>query len=242
MAETLYTVEEELVEGTILDRPNRFVLEVERSDGTVVEAYISNTGSWNVTEAGRRVLIIPVADTDRRTAWDVRFVRKDDVWISVDAAFANAAFEAAVETDLLPYFDDYGLVRSEPPLPEGGRADFELESPRGESVLVEVKSCTLATDRVARFPDRPTKRGRRHLEDLRELQEGGTETHIVFVIQRPDADQFEPNRRVDSEFATRLGEADAAGVGIHAMQLQVEPPEVLLERGSVPVDTSPEED
>lgn len=241
MTETLYTVEEELVEGTILDRPNRFVLEVERPDGTVVESYISNTGSWNVTEAGNTVLIIPVRDTDRRTSWNVRFVRKDDVWISVDATFANAAFETAFETDHLPYFDDYGLVRSEPPLPEGGRADFELESPGGGRVLIEVKSCTLATDGVARFPDRPTKRGRRHLEDLRELQEGGTKTHVVFVIQRPDADRFEPNRPVDPEFATLLGEAEAAGVGIHAMQLRVEPPAVLLERGSVPIEIAPED-
>lgn len=242
MTGTLYTVEEELVPGTILDRPNRFVLEVERPDGTVVESYISNTGSWNVTEAGNTVLITPVSDTDRRTSWNARFVRKDDVWVSVDAAFANTAFEAAFETERLPYFDGYGLVRAEPPLPDGGRADFELESPRGDSVLVEVKSCTLATDGVARFPDRPTKRGRRHLEDLRELQEGGTETHVVFVIQRPDADRFEPNRPVDPEFASRLGEAEAAGVEIHAIQLRIEPPEVVLERGSVPVDITPAEE
>lgn len=242
VTETLYTVEEELAEGTILDRPNRFVLEVERTDGTVVESYISNTGAWNVTQPGLEVLISPVADSDRRTAWDVRFVRKDGVWVSVDAAFANAAFEAAFEKDLLPYFDGYGLVRSEPPLPDGGRADFELESPGGESVLVEVKSCTLATDGIARFPDRPTKRGRRHLTDLRELREGGTEAHVVFVIQRPDADRFEPNRPVDPEFATLLEDAEAAGVGIHAMQLRIERPDVVLERGAVPVDVSPGDD
>lgn len=231
----LFTFSADLRRAQIRDRPNRFVLVVEFEDGSETEVYLSNTGARNVIHEGRTVLARPVESADRNTDMDAIFVKAEGVWVSVDASFANTAFQSAFQERAIPYFQDYEFIRSEPPLPDGGRADFELQTPEDQQALVEVKSCTYTTHGVAKFPDRPTKRGRRHLRDLKELQAEDVETHVVFVVQRPDADSFTPFRAVDPEFAEGLEEASAAGVGVHAMQLEIEPPTVLLKTADLPV-------
>lgn len=222
-------------QGRIRDRPNRFVLEVEFEDGAVDSVYISNTGSWNVTKPGRSIIVRSATAPDRKTDYDAVFVEADGVWVSVDATFPNRSFRLAMEKAALPGFVDYQVVETEPSLPSGGRADFALETPDGEIALVEVKSCTLVEEGIAKFPDRPTTRGRRHLEELTRLREQGTETHVVFVIQREDGRWFEPNTQVDPEFARKLAKAASAGVGVDAMQLKIEPNTVYVNRPEVPI-------
>lgn len=236
MANELLTVDGDLRAGKIRERQNRFILTVEFDSGVREQVYISNTGSWNVTKPGRKIIVRPVDATDRKTAFDAVFVEADGVWVSVNATFANTAFQAAVDQRLVPPFEEYSIVKTEPSLPSGGRSDFELETPEAGQALVEVKSCTLVEGNVATFPDRPTERGRRHLRELIELQEGGTETHLVFVIQRPDGEWFRPNASVDPELATLVSEAIETGVGIHAIQLSIDPPDVSLGSADVPIE------
>ncbi|MFB6267530.1 MAG: DNA/RNA nuclease SfsA [Halodesulfurarchaeum sp.] len=224
-----------LHEATIRSRPNRFILEVEFKNGTTDEIYLANTGARTPIQPGRTVLAREATNPDRKTDYDAVFVKTDSTWISIIATAANDAFEAALERDLLPPFKNYDLIETEPTLPSGGRADFKLETPDGDHALVEVKSCTHADDGVAKFPDRPTERGRRHLRELMDHVESGHEAHVVFVIQRDDADEFAPFRSVDPEFADTLVEADAAGVHLHAIQLRVEPPAVYLHETAVPI-------
>lgn len=231
----LVTFSGDVRRGEIRDRPNRFILVVEFEDGPESNVYLSNTGARNVIQQGRTVLARRVESADRKTDMDAIFIKADGVWVSVDASFANTAFRSAFEQGRLPYFQDYELVRSEPPLPDGGRADFELQTPDGQEALVEVKSCSYTSEGVAKFPDRPTKRGRRHLTDLMDLQASNTETHVVFVVQRPDARSFTPYREVDPEFADTLQKAADCGVGVHAMQLEIEPPAVFLKAADLPV-------
>ena len=220
--------------GRIRDRLNRFVLEVELPDAGPTEVYFSNTGGHNLIEPGRAVLVQPVADADRRTAYDARFVAVDGTWVSATATFANDVFRAAVEDGHLPTFANWEVTRAEPPLPEGGRADFTLERDDGAEATIEVKSCSLVEDGVAKFPDRPTERGRRHVETLADLNNA----HVVLVVQRADADRFEPNRAVDPAFADALQAAREAGVGVHAMQIKNEPPAVSLANGALPLSLS----
>lgn len=235
MKRPLITFSGDFRRGTILERKNRFILVVKFEDESESEVYLSNTGARNVIQEGRTVLTRAVESSDRKTAMDAVFVRADGVWVSVDAAFANTAFRSAFEKDSLPYFEGCELVRAEPPLPDGGRTDFKLETAEGHQALVEVKSCTYTAEGVAKFPDRPTKRGRRHVRKLMELQRDGTETHVVFVVQRPDAASFTPFRSVDPEFAEILEDASSAGVDVQVMQLKIERPTVSLKASDLPV-------
>lgn len=236
MSEPLATYDE-LVQGTLLDRPNRFTVRIEFDETSEpVPVYLRNSGGLETTLAeGRDVLCRPVSNPDRKTDHDAIAIRVGDVWVTVDATLPNQIFEACVGDGRLPRFEGYRVENSEPPLPDEGRTDFELRTPNGETAYVEVKSNTYVVDGVSKFPDRPTERGRRHLRSLTALVEEGIECHVVFVVQRPDADCLRPFREVDPEFADLLGEACDSGVGVSAMTTAFDPPEVLLVDSTLPV-------
>lgn len=232
----LLTHDGELVTGTVVDRPNRFVVRV-RFDGPIERAYLGDPGALeDIVVAGYGILCSPVDDPDRATSFDAVAVRVDDRYVSVRPALANDLVERAIRRGLLPRFDAYSVRRREPSLPDHGRSDLLLDPPDGDPAVVEVKSCTHVEGRVARFPDRQTERGRRHLRSLEALVEDGREAHVVFVVQRPDVDRFSPHRAVDPAFAHLLARVRTSGVGVHAISTDFDPPHYRLTHAALPVD------
>lgn len=234
--EALVRYEAELCEGTYLERPNRFTVLVDL-DGREQRVYLRNTGGLETTlEPGRTVLCRPAASDDRVTDYDAIAVDVAGTWVTVDATLPNELFERCVTRSLLPRFDSYRLEAREPPLPGEGRTDVLLETPTGTDAYVEVKSNTYVVDGISKFPDRPTKRGRRHLRSLTTLVEDGFECHVVFVVQRPDASRLRPFREVDPEFADLLARAHEAGVEVSALTTAFDPPSVTLANRDLPVE------
>lgn len=66
------------------------------------------------------------------------------------------------------------------------------------------------------FPDAPTLRGVKHVEELVKAREAGYEAYILFVIQMEEMTGFTPNRKTHPEFAKALQEAKQGGVHILA--------------------------
>lgn len=226
----------ELCRGEVVDRPNRFVLKI-RFDAETARVFLGDPGALEFLSPGDPVLCSPATDPERKTEYDAIAVDTGDCYISLRSTLANTIFERAIEDQLISRFAGYSIVEREPVFPTHGRGDFRLDHPTGsQDVFVEVKSCTHAEDGVGKFPDRQTKRGRRHLQTLMGLVGDDTETHLVFVAQRPDVDSIEPFRAVDPEFADLLGEAKNSGVGIHAMSVEFDPPEYRLRNASLPVN------
>jgi len=232
----LLTIDRELLTGTIVDRPNRFVVRV-RFDGTPERVYLGDPGALKeIVEPGHKMLCSPVSDTERATDYDAIAAVVDDVYVSVRTALANNLFENALDRDAIPAFAEYTVLDREPSLPDHGRTDFRLTTPNGDTAYVEVKSCTHVEDGTARFPDRQTERGRRHLQSLEKLHEVGYETHVVFVVQRPDVERFRPYRDVDPDFADLLSRVRDAGVEVHAITTAIEPPHYWLQNDELPID------
>ncbi len=218
-----------------MERPNRFVVRVQ-FDAALERVYLADPGELEgIVEPGRDILCLPVEDPDRVTDYDAISVQVNGVHVSVRTALANDLFESAIRGDAIPAFHEYKIRQREPSLPEHGRADFLLDTPAGETAFVEIKSCTCVDGRTAKFPDRQTERGRRHLRSLETLSETGIEAHVVFVIQRPDVDDFVPYREVDPEFADLLRRIRGTGVGIHAITTLFDPPQYRLANASLPM-------
>lgn len=157
--EPLLTIDDPLVTGQVVDRPNRFVVRV-RFDDDPERVFLGDPGALEDTlEPGRELLCRPVDDPERTTGYDAIAVDVDGTYVSVRASLANALFERALAADALAAFEGYDLLQREPPYPDHGRADFRLGDPAGTPVTVEVKSCTHVDDGVAKFPDRQTERG-----------------------------------------------------------------------------------
>ena len=72
----------------------------------------------------------------------------------------------------------------------------------------------LAKDGIAQFPDAPTERGRKHLEELISLKKDGIRSVVFFLIEHPNGNSFRPNWENDPEFSQTLNKAYDEGVEI----------------------------
>ena len=100
------------------------------------------------------------------------------------------------------------------------RFDFYIEE-GGRKIFLEVKGCTLETDGIARFPDAPTERGVKHINELIDCVNEGFEAYILFVIQMKGIKHFEPNDKTHSAFGDALRNAESKGVNILAYDCNV---------------------
>lgn len=225
-----------LIPAHFLRRDNRFRATV-LVEGEERWAHVPNSG--RLTELfvpGQPLWLAPAAAPQRKTAYDLKLVEYAGVLVSVDARLPNPlladAFAAGRVPDL-PYPD----VSREVALGDS-RLDFHLSGPDGICWL-ETKSVTLVEEGIARFPDAPTVRGRRHLLELEQVCAEGVRAMVVFVIQRPDARAFRPHESADPAFAAALCQVAAAGVEIRALTCRVSREEIAIER-EIPVLLKPD--
>jgi sugar fermentation stimulation protein A len=99
---------------------------------------------------------------------------------------------------------------------------------------VEVKGVTLEENGYARFPDAPTERGVKHLEELIACRAEGYETAVCFVLQMSGMREFAPNDDTHPAFGAALRRAAAADVQILARECMVTPDSMTI-AGAVPV-------
>lgn len=205
---------ENTVPGRFIERPNRFIAKVE-IDGKTETVHVKNTGRCReLLTPGARVIMqhFPRSE-NRKTAYDLIAVYKGDLLINMDSQSPNKA----VGEFIPKLFPGVNLVRPERTF-GSSRFDFYIEanSRPGEKVsrkiFMEVKGCTLENEGVCLFPDAPTERGRKHLEELAECVRQGYEGYIFFLIQMNRAKYFTPNSSTDPDFAEALRKALRTGV------------------------------
>ena len=93
------------------------------------------------------------------------------------------------------------------------RFDFYVED--GErKAFVEVKGVSLENDGVVSFPDAPTERGVKHINELIACLEQGFDAYIIFVVQMKGVVEFKPNSEHHKEFADTLNSAREKGVKV----------------------------
>jgi sugar fermentation stimulation protein A len=74
---------------------------------------------------------------------------------------------------------------------------------------------------LAEFPDCATARGVKHLREMAKMVQAGHRAVMVYLIQRSDAERFEPNDVTDPAFGAALRQAAAAGVQLFAIMCPV---------------------
>ncbi len=214
-----------LVPGRFVRRDNRFRATVV-VDGQQHWAHVPNSGRLGeLFTPGRSIWLSPATDPARKTAYDLKLVEYASVLVSVDARLPNPLFHEALEDGTIAGFD-FEQVRREVQR-EDSRFDFCLTSRSGVT-WIETKSVTLVEGGLARFPDAPTSRGRKHLGGLEDACQAGDRAAVVFIIQRPDASRFRPNAETDPLFSTALVKAVRSGVTVRAFTCQVSMNEITI--------------
>jgi sugar fermentation stimulation protein A len=200
------------VSAIFQERLNRF-LGIIDLEGEIVECFIPSPGRMKeLLYPGSQVYVIDRGHENRKNKYDLILVENNDKLVSIDSRIPNEVVSESIEKSSIPELRGYQTERREPMVGDS-RLDFLLKD--HNNLLMEVKSCNLVEEGVALFPDAPTKRGTRHLQDLANSLEMGR-CVCFFLIQRDDARIFKPYERRDPKFAKALREANAAGVEVYA--------------------------
>lgn len=217
-------------QAIFLERPNRFIARV-MLNGEEIVAHVKNTGRCKeLLTPGCVVFLEKSANPTRKTAYDLVMVQKGVRLINMDSQAPNRLFEEWVRTGaFIP-----GLTLLRPETTWGNsRFDFYWEAEERKG-FVEIKGCTLENDGWAYFPDAPTERGIKHVEELLRAREQGYEAAVCFVIQMANVRGFSPNDKTHPAFGEALRRAVAGGVAVSAYECNVVPGEVYI-TSKVPV-------
>ena len=109
------------------------------------------------------------------------------------------------------------------------RFDLYVEA-AGERWFIEVKGVTLNVEGTAMFPDAPTERGKKHVEELVICQKDGYRAGVLFVIQMKGVSRFTPFEERQPEFAEALRLAKKAGVEIWAADCVTDRENIRIDR------------
>ncbi|MBI4497487.1 MAG: DNA/RNA nuclease SfsA [Chloroflexi bacterium] len=202
-------------------------------DGCETLVHVPNSGRMReLLTPGRPCLLAVHPGPGRKTAHDLLMVDVEGRWVGVDARLPSRLVAEALAWGAFPPFRDYPGVRREVRY-GASRLDFLLVG-SATRCLVEVKNVNRVLGTRAVFPDAPTVRGVRHLQELMAARRSGDQAAVVFIIQRDDAEALSPDEANDPRFSRTLGQAAAAGVALHAWRYRLGPEAITLDQ-AVPV-------
>ncbi|WP_135612580.1 DNA/RNA nuclease SfsA [Methanococcoides sp. AM1] len=227
-------------EAKLLSRPNRFlgIVDITSISGSPVDireekVHIHDPGRLeDLLYTGNDLLLKKAANTNRKTGWDVIAAKAEDGWILINSAFHRKIAEWSIRNEICPFLEGLDSVAAEQKFGDS-RLDFLLRK-GNTKIWVEVKGCTLTNGRKATFPDAPTSRGKRHVEELIKAVRGGDEALLLILIFRKDVQCFAPNEVIDPDLASAFRNAMDAGVKVCPLVFGYEGREIIY-RGRIPL-------
>ena len=237
--------------ATFVSRPNRFIAQVRLFDDSEETVHVKNTGRCReLLIPGCTVYLEKSENPNRKTLYDLVAVEKryDQVsnWQNYPSAFRQQ-MKNGMEKSLLFNIDSqapnkvvlewlqsqgYSKIKSEYTF-GNSRVDFYLEKTdattgKTKKILMEVKGCTLEVDGLGYFPDAPTERGVKHLNELAAAVSKGYKAILAFVIQMEGVEKVLPNKKTHPEFAAALENAQNAGVEVWFLPCKVQPDNLYI--------------
>lgn len=216
------------VKATFIERPNRFVAKV-NLNGEDIYCHVKNTGRCKeLLVPGAAVWLEDSENPKRKYRYSLVTVQKGDRLVNMDSQAPNKAVYEWLKNGGL--FDNITLLKSEK-VYGSSRFDFYCEY-ENRKAFIEVKGVTLENGGIVSFPDAPTERGARHVNELIKCMKDGYEAYIIFVIQMKDVLYFTPNEDHDPVFASALRKAEREGVNVIAVDCFVSDSEMTV-RGTI---------
>ena len=177
---------EHIEEGRFISRPNRFIAYVE-IDGRKEKVHVKNTGRCRELLTDQAVVYLnKSANLNRSTAYDLVAVKKGSRMVNMDSAAPNKAVEEWLLAGGLE--EDIFMLRPETKF-QNSRFDFYVET-KDKKIFIEVKGVTLEQQNVVLFPDAPSQRAVKHVNELTEAVQQGFEAYVILVIQMENVEYF----------------------------------------------------
>ncbi len=215
-----------IISAQFVSRPNRFVANV-KINGIETTVHVKNTGRC-------RELLLPDSvvyledftgnPRNRKLMYDLIAVEKNGLLINMDSQAPNKVVREALESGTihLPDMGKLTVIRPEKTYSES-RFDFYIEDENGKKGFIEVKGVTLENNGIAAFPDAPTERGVKHINELIKAKNEGYNAYILFVVQMSGMKYLVPNDTTHKAFGDALRAANSCGVYVLAYECSVTP-------------------
>lgn len=216
--------------GEFISRPNRFIAKV-MINGAEHTVHVKNTGRCKeLLIEGSTVYLEKSQNPARKTAYDLIAAQKKttdgNILINMDSQIPNAVAEEWLKnSNLFPK----GTKFKREVFYKNSRFDIYAEN-ENTKAFIEVKGVTLEKDGVAMFPDAPTLRGVKHINELIDAKQNGFDAYIIFIIQMKGVKYFTPNYETHKEFGDTLKKAALQGVNIICLDCITTPDSILADK------------
>ena len=180
-----------LTNGKFLERINRFVGKI-KVNNQVKTCHIADTGRLKeLLTYGSDILLLK-NPANLKTDYKLITVKKDDELILLNTSFHSKIAEEAIKYGILGY------------IPQSIKREVQFNKSRldylvNNDTYIELKGCNLTINNTCLFPDAPTTRGKRHIEELILAKNRGYKS-IILIMALRDCDCFLPNKETDPEF------------------------------------------
>ena len=225
-----------IVEGRFISRPNRFVAYVDIG-GEKTAVHVKNTGRCKeLLVEGATVYLEDSQNDNRKLKYSLVAVMKGDMLVNMDSQAPNVVAKEWLTSGeaKLVGLDTLDIVKGEQTFGKS-RFDFYIKDIRGREGYLEVKGVTLENDGVVSFPDAPTERGVKHINELVEARRQGDWAGILFVVQMSGTKVFAPNDTTHKAFGDALRRAKEEGVEIIVKECNVTSDTLEISK-DIPID------
>lgn len=214
-----------LVTGHLVQRYKRFLADVILDDGSPITSSVPNTGSMlGLTDPGIKVWLSLSDGAKRKYPHTLQMVEVQGTMVGINTGLPNRIAEEAILSGLLPSLSGYAELRREQKYGVNSRIDMVLRDTNRPSAYVEVKNVHFSRQPgLAEFPDSPTARGAKHLDELGNMVESGHRGVMLYVIQRGDCDRLKICGDLDPVYATAFERAVRRGVEAYAVKCHITP-------------------
>ncbi|WP_137665895.1 DNA/RNA nuclease SfsA [Enterococcus hulanensis] len=222
-----------------IERSNRFIARCRLLEtGEEIITHVKNTGrSKELLLPEVLVAVNHQPSAKRKTAYDLIAVKKGDMWINIDSQIPNALAAEGILTGKIQLSGLKGSINflKREYTFEHSKFDIYFETDQQEKGFVEVKGMTLENRGIGAFPDAPTLRGLKHVEELRVAQSMSYHCYVLFVVQFPTIQAATIHREMQPALYEAVKMAVADGVQILAYNCDVDQENISIKK-VVPFD------
>lgn len=215
--------------GILVKRYKRFLADIDLG-GRIITAHCANTGSMmGVKEHGATVWVTEAQNKNRKLKYDWQVIEVGAANVCINTSTANTIVAEAITAGAVPELAGYETLRREVKYGENSRIDILLQNPDRPPCYVEIKNVTLSRNPpLAEFPDSPTARGTKHLDELAQMAQEGHRAVMFYCVNRTDCERFALARDIDPNYGEKFDRAKKQGLEILAYACDITPDGISL--------------
>ncbi|HCV41994.1 MAG TPA: DNA/RNA nuclease SfsA [Bacteroidetes bacterium] len=217
-----------LIKGTLVKKYRRSIVDVRLEDGTLVTAHCPTMGIMNaVPDTGRPVMLSDSGLETRRHKLTWELIQIDGTWVGVNSSLPRKVLVEAIQQRLIPSLKGFTDIQVDATYGHGNKIDVMLQGME-HNCFISTFQVTWVENNVALFPDTPSPRMTKSVQQLTEIAKQGHRAVAFFFVQRGDCSLFKPAEHVDKDFLKSMLAAQSAGVELMVYRAHVTPKAITL--------------